>query len=698
MARILEGDQHSHQDEAGGATPPVAQHPFAYGHAIFESAAEGILVIDGAGRIQIANPAAAAIFGATAESLQHAGIDELIPTFTAYLGALRTATSPVEIKGRRRTGEELPLSLHVRSMNIDGQEMFSAFIEDISEQRLMRGKLFEAEMRFRDLIETAHDLVWSMDTEGRWTYLNSACEQIYGHKPQEMLGRHFHEFQAPEYRERDAKALLDLLSGKDIVHYETVHLNRKGEQRYLSFNGKTHHDEHGRIQWISGTARDITEQKLYQQQLYYQAQHDVLTGLYNRNYFQQELGRVIAQVARSGAEYALFYIDLDQFKFINDTLGHAAGDKLLIECTRMLKRSVREGDLVARFGGDEFTILLYNIDRESAEAVAEKLRQCFEDFKFLEGGNSFNVTCSIGAAMIDSTVQSMDEAMMHADLACHIAKSEGRNKVMFYDSGHNNMIDLAEDMGWASRVREAVDRGLFRMVYQPIFSLNGEGHGYEVLLRMLHRDGSEIKPGGFIPAAERFGLIHSVDRWLVAQAIDKLAEMNRDTQSPVYFSINLSGRAFEDELLLPLIHRKLDETGVDPGLLTFEITETAAINKLSAAVRFIEGLKKLGCKFALDDFGAGFCSFTYLKHLPVDKVKIDGSFINGLASSEVDQAMVQSMAQIARALGKQTVAEAVEDADTLRMLREIGVDYAQGYYLGLPVENLEIEQLSLKWL
>jgi diguanylate cyclase (GGDEF)-like protein len=395
-------------------------------------------------------------------------------------------------------------------------------------------------------------------------------------------------------------------------------------------------------------------------------------------------------VARSGADCALLYLDLDQFKYINDTLGHAAGDRLLVECAQMLRDHLREGDLLARFGGDEFTVLLYNVDIHAARHVADHIRTLFENYRFYESGNNFNVTVSIGISAITPESGSADEILSHADLACNIAKSQGRNCLHLFNPADKQKDGMAEDMGWASRVRDAFENDKFNLAYQPIVSIHdGHIHDYEVLLRMKLDDGDAILPGGFMPAAERFGLINQVDRWTVKTAMYKLANLHK-TDPTIRFAINLSGRAFEDKELLPLIHGILTDTGLEPSALTFEITESAAISNLAAATKFIYQLKDMGCEFALDDFGTGFSSFAYLKNLPVDKLKIDGSFVKGLADTRMDQAMVQSMNQIAHALGKKTIAEFVENEATLDMLRAYGVDYAQGYYLSKPKPSITV--------
>ena len=656
--------------------------------AVVDHAAEGIIVVDEHGTVDTFNAAAERLFGFAAVDIRGKPLAWLLPELLDADGLPRVDGGEHEIAAQHRSGRPLQVSVRVSEMHISGNPMYTCLVADITQRKQAEDKMVKAEARYRDLVETAHDLVWSADADGHWTYLNGASQAIYGRSPQEMVGRHIQEFCAPSHAEKDAHAFQAMLAGQELVQYETVHLDSQGHHRHLSFSAKAHQDTAGNVLHISGTARDVTEQKAFQKQLAYQAEHDSLTGLFNRHYFQQELERTVARVGRSGADCALFYIDLDQFKYINDTLGHAAGDQLLIEISLLVSSHVREGDLLARFGGDEFTLLIYNVRTQDIAKVAENFRLLFENYKFFYDNKSFNVTSSIGAAAIDASATSADEVLSHADLACNMAKAQGRNRVHLYNPEDRDKAGMAEDMGWAARVREMLEHDRFQLVYQPIMAVaSGEVQDYEVLVRMVCADGEVILPGGFMPAAERFGLIHNVDRWIVQRAIHQLAHL-REQGSQVRFSINLSGKAFEDGILLPTIQRLLKETGLDPALLTFEITETAAIANLGAATRFIAALKDIGCQFALDDFGSGFSSFTYLKHLPVDKLKIDGSFVQGMAQASVDQAMVQSMNQVAHALGKVTIAEYVESAETLQLLKEYGVDFAQGNFIGRPREAL----------
>lgn len=539
---------------------------------------------------------------------------------------------------------------------------------------------------FRDLVEDAHDLIWFADAAGCWLYLNRACESLYGYTAQELVGRSMLDMQAAGSSPgNDTKALLTaVLEGREVTRFEVTHRDRDEEVHFLSFNARAVYDAGGRLLHLRGTARDITAQKGFEKQLAYQAEHDALTAVYNRRYFQQELDRVVARVARSGETCALLYIDLDQFKYINDTLGHPAGDRLLIEVSRLIEAHVRDGDLVSRFGGDEFTVLLYNVDAEHAVRVAEHLRHLLGSHRFIEKGNIYSISCSLGAVLIDNETLSGEDALAQADLACNAAKGSGRNRVKLYDPHDRYGAVMAQDIGWAGRLRGALEQELLQLVYQPIAQLSdGRIHHYEVLLRMEGGNGQILVPSSFMPVAERFGLIHSIDRWVVRRAIATLAELHAQSR-PLHFAINLSGRAFEDNGLLPLIRAALRDGNLDPAVVTFEITETAAISNMASAIRFISALKDIGCRFALDDFGSGFSSFSYLKHLPVDNLKIDGSFVRDLAHTPVDQSMVQAMNQVAHALGKVTIAEWVQDEDTLNLLRDYGVDYVQGYHIGRP--------------
>lgn len=666
-----------------------------YVQAIVEHAAECIIVINESQHIEMFNPAAEQLFGYSAHEINHRELSWLLPSISLPQENSDKKTVRQEIEARHRAGHKLILSMHISHMRMNNTLYYILLVGDVTESKATETMLLEAEERYRNLVVTAHDLVWSMDTKGNWTYLNSASKHIYGYEAEELLNKNFSLLQPDESRSRDQLAFQSVIEGNELLGYETTHLDKDGRSRHISFNACPHIGTDGSVQYITGTARDITEQKEYESELTYQTQHDKLTSLKNRSFFQEELEYLISRTARSGEISALIYLDLDQFKYVNDTIGHAAGDELLIEVSQMLKDKLRDGDLLARFGGDEFTILIYDTNEQAIDIIAQNLLGFFDSYRFFSKSQLFNITCSMGITMIDRNTESAESALSHADIACNIAKKQGRNCFHIYDPANKQLDGMAEDMGWASRVKNAYENDLFSLVYQPIVSIeDGRIEDYEVLLRMELDDGQRILPGGFIPAAERFGLINNVDRWTVNRAMHSLVKQHEKNPN-IRFAINLSGRAFDDKELLPMIRGILENTGLEPTSLTFEITETAAIANISAAKTFITSLKDMGCQFALDDFGTGFCSFAYLKNLPVDKLKIDGSFVQSLDTSKVDRAMVQSMTQIAHVLGKQTIAEFVQNEKTLNILRDYDVDFAQGHYLGKPSPTIDNDKIIL---
>ncbi len=442
---------------------------------------------------------------------------------------------------------------------------------------------------------------------------------------------------------------------------------------------------------------DISERKRREAELAYRASHDALTGLLNRHYFLQELERLVARVSRGAAGGALLYVDLDQLKFVNDTLGHAAGDRLIQEAARVLRDHTREGDLLARFGGDEFTVLLYNVDQQAALRVADNLRARFGEHRFLEGGNVYELTCSIGVALVHRHGEGAEACLERAERACARAKTLGRNQVVL-DAGQGREVppgqgpERLEGARWGERVRALLEAGRLRLLYQPIVSVNTGGvYDYEVLARLEDEEGRVISPGGFLPTVERLGLARELDRLVVARAVEALASL-RQAGHPVRFSINLTPQSLGDPELLALLRERLREAGLEASVLTFEIAETAAVADLPAATAFAQALKDLGAQLALDHFGSGFGSFAYLQRLPADKLKISGAYIQGLAQSVVNQSVVRSMNQVAHALGRTTVAAMVESRETLALVRDLGVDFAEGHFLGPPQDELPRER------
>jgi diguanylate cyclase (GGDEF)-like protein len=434
---------------------------------------------------------------------------------------------------------------------------------------------------------------------------------------------------------------------------------------------------------------ELAERNIIGARLQYLVAHDNLTGLSNRRCLEQGLELAVQRAADERRTSALLYLDLDQFKVINDSEGHAAGDRLLISVANHLRRCVGASDTLARIGSDEFGLLIEDVGRDRAVQIAEELRRELESLRFEINSRTYHIGTSIGLALVGPGDQvTASELLARADQACFVAKKHGRNRVHIYSHTDTEMHALQSNAHWVPRIRKALRDDRFVLVFQPVQSIRDRSiRHFEVLIRMLDEDGSVLEPGEFIAVAERMGLIHEIDLWVVARSIEVLAGLP-SKYADVSLKVNLSGHAFQNPSLLPLIRDKLMCTKVRAERITFEITETAAIANLTQTRDMVDQLRALGCRLALDDFGSGFNSYSYLKQFPVDYLKIDGSFIIGLMGDPIDQTLVKSMVEIARTLDKKTVAEFVANEETLALLAEYGVDYAQGYYIGRPVREL----------
>ena len=417
------------------------------------------------------------------------------------------------------------------------------------------------------------------------------------------------------------------------------------------------------------------------------ANHDVLTGLYNRRRLVDELKKEIDNVSVNESIGALLFIDLDQFKYVNDTCGHPAGDRLIRKVADQLVRSVDKSGFVARFGGDEFAVLLSKTNRRKAKKMAEKILEDMRRLAHIENDNIFHVHCSIGITMIDSDKADHDDLIARADIACREAKASGRNRLDFYNLSEREAEKMVADVGWMSKLREAIDNDAFVLRYQPIACIaTGRTTHHEVLLRMNDQDGKLIGPDAFLPAAVRFGLMAEIDNWMIEHAIAAMADY-RDDNEDLKFSVNLSINAFETENLAAYVRTQLRKYDVPANNIIFEITESLAVRHLNHVEQQISALRKLGCEVALDDFGTGYSSFSYLQKLSVDYIKIDGSFIKDLVKSPVDQKMVRLIGEIGHEAGMKTIAEYVQSAEAVSLLNELGIDFAQGYYIGRPTAS-----------
>jgi len=427
------------------------------------------------------------------------------------------------------------------------------------------------------------------------------------------------------------------------------------------------------------------------------AYHDSLTGLINRAEFERRLKRVLYGLNNGKADHALFYLDLDQFKIINDTCGHVAGDELLRQLAIILHKPIRESDTLARLGGDEFGILLENCPLIYAQEIADNLIKVVKEFHFIWKNQTFKIGASIGLVMLNNAEQSMTDVLSAADMACYAAKDAGRNRYHLYREDDSSLIRRHGEMKWVSRIHEALNNNSFTLYQQMMLAVDDQSDlvtNFEFLIR-LNDNGEIIAPGAFIPAAERYGLMPLIDRWVIKQAFQHIVDITRTNTAlrrATYF-LNLSGTSLSDKAFFDFLREQFAEHPLAAEQICFEVTETAAITNLASTVEFIKQLKELGCQFALDDFGAGLSSFSYLKSLPVDYLKIDGGFVQDMLDDPMDAAIVAAVNNIGHVAGLKTVAEFVENTEIMDALGEIGVDYAQGYALAKPAP---VEELIIK--
>lgn len=569
---------------------------------------------------------------------------------------------------------------------------------DITERKRAEAALALSEERFQGLYDNSPDMYFTVAEDATITSVNQFGADYLGYSKESLIGEPFwiliHAEDLSFVQEQIGSAFSDE-PGESELEFRMA----RRDQTVLWIQ------ERIRLLPKTSTApaelrivcRDVTEAHNLSQELSYQASHDSLTGLVNRRELENRLARVLETARAEGSQHALCYLDLDQFKVINDTCGHVAGDELLRQLSEVLRTKVRRRDTLARLGGDEFGVLMEHCVLRQAQRVANTLRKCVEDFRFSWENKTFSVGVSIGLVPVTSDSESVAGALSAADTACYVAKDQGRNRVHVY---HPEDMELARrhgEMQWVARINQALEEDRFCLSVQPIrpildvgtppeagsSGLNGAGY-YEVLLRMRDASGRMVPPGAFLPAAERYSLSVKLDRWVVEKIFSWLDEHPEQLDRLSMCSINLSGHSIADEDFLQFVISSLDGTNVPAEKLCFEITETAAITNLVSATRFITALKGWGCQFALDDFGSGLSSFAYLKQLAVDFLKIDGVFVKDVVDDPINLAMVKSINDIGKVMGKRTIAEFVENDEILDKLREVGVDYAQGYRIGRP--------------
>lgn len=560
------------------------------------------------------------------------------------------------------------------------------------ESRKTERGLREVRERFESSFDNAPIGMALIALDDRWLQVNDALCRITGYTAAELKATTLRAMTHPDDRDLDSQSLEQLLSGQ-IPSYQVEKRYRHalGHHVWVLVTASIVRDEDRMPLYLVTQVQDISERRELARRLEYFVDHDFLTGLFNRRRFEQELAKETERAARYGAPGAVLVIDIDNFKDVNDTFGHKAGDDMLKGVAGLLRQRMRQTDIVARIGGDEFAVLLPHCDVDHARSVADEVVKAMGRQMAVLADQSIRITASVGVSMFDGL--SDIEVLAYADLAMYEAKETGKNRFAVYRPATAGKVRGPTRLVEAERIRHALEEDRLILYCQPILDLGRkEICQYELLLRLPDEDrGEPLPPSAFLYGAERFGLIQAIDGWVVRQAIALIAEHSRAGLDLV-LNVNLSGKSIGDRKLAALIEEALAESGIDPGRLTFELTETAAISNVEEAKAFASRLRGIGCQFALDDFGAGFGSFYYLKNFPFDYLKIDGDFIRGLPTSPMDQLVVEAIVSIARGMGKKTVAEFVADEETACLLRRIGVDYAQGYHIGMPRPIAEVLQ------
>ena len=563
---------------------------------------------------------------------------------------------------------------------------------DVTERKLMERELAEKHELLRVTLHSIGDAVITTDAHGRVQWLNPVAERMTGWPTEaardKPLAQVFHivneNTREPEQSPVDRCLAEDIHIG-EIDH--TLLISRDGTEYGIQDSAAPIRDEDGKVLGIVLIFHDVTEQRRMGHEMSFRATHDELTGLYNRAEFDKRLGRVLAEAQQDGGTHALMYIDLDQFKLVNDACGHAVGDQLLCKVTAMLQGCVRSRDIVARLGGDEFGVILERCTVDQAHRVAQQICDQMEDFRFVHEERRFRIGTSIGLVPLDKRWNNTQAMMQAADSACYAAKEAGRNRVHAWYDTDQAMRSRRGEMQWASRLEQALDEDLFVLHAQrivPLKKTSGDLH-IEILLRLPDVAGIMMPPAAFLPAAERFHMSTRIDRWVLQQVLDWLARQEgRQLARIGTLSVNVSSHAICDPDFQRFAQDAMVASGVDPRKLCLEITEAATVTNLADASGFVGAMRERGVRIALDDFGAGASSFNYLKTLPVDYLKIDGQFIRDLAGSAIDQATLRCFCEVARILGIRTIAESVESAQVLDKLHQLGVDFAQGFLLHEP--------------
>ena len=656
---------------------------------LVESTPDGVIVLDRQHRVVFVNDAAERMFGYTREEFPDVELDRLIPErfrirHRARLSDFWDSPKPramgagLELFALDRQGREFEVEISLRPIQIEDVTLVAAIVRDVTELRAAQA----ASAWLTAIVQSTGDAIVGVGSDGAIVSWNPAAERLYGYVADDVLGRPEELLTAPEHRVEQADIRARALAGEIVGQSTSEALRKDGSSFPVETTASPIPGSRGTPVGMARIVRDATERARFEQELRFFADYDPLTGFFNRRRFGEELARHIAYATRyPDTNGTLLLGDLDGFKYVNDTLGHKAGDELITAVAQLLRSRLRETDVLARLGGDEFAVLLPRADVEHATTVAQALRTAVGDLQMMIGGRPVRTTVSIGIAPVSAEL-SGEDSLAAADLAMYEAKRIGRNRVRTAALHRQSEADSRRRLGWAQRLRAALDEERLEPYSQPIVEISsGKIRRYELLLR-LREDGQLVPPSAFINIAERLGMIEEIDRRAFTHALAMLAE---DPGGEISYHVNLSGSSIVRPGLLDFFAAELAARSVDPARLTFELAETAAIADLNAVQCFARGLSEIGCTLALDDFGSGFGSFTYLRHIPLQFLKIASDFITGLAENRNDRLLVKAMIDIAHGMQLQAIAEHVTSEPTTRLLREFGADYGQGFHLGEPL-------------
>lgn len=648
---------------------------------------------------------------ASAEAALRQAKEELEIRVAERTAALKESSDSlvVEIVERIRAEKELRqhqehLEELVRERTAELEQSLAQLRAEIAERQRINELLFQEKELAQVTLHSIGDAVIATDALGRIALINPAAQRLTGWPAQEALGLPVSQVFQPvsEITRKPVENPVDsVLRGNRTCSLATPSLltARDGTELAIDESAAPIHGSDGQIVGAVLVFHDVTQERVLARQLTWQASHDALTGLVNRREFEGRLKRAMLQAQTQNQQHALCYLDLDRFKIVNDTCGHVAGDELLRQVSSLLQAGVRKTDTLARLGGDEFAVLLQQCPLEQARRVANSLRESIQAFRFVWQDNTFTIGASIGLVAINAESRCLTNVLNAADAACYAAKEQGRNRVHVYQASDSELAQQHSQMQWVSRITQGFEDNRFRLYLQPVVPVTPRQSNREydeVLLRLEDETGKLVSPMAFIPAAERYNIMHTIDRWVIRTFFAHLsavgAEQNAgsgerplaaDTQQKLY-GINLSGASLNDDQFSDFLHEQFATYQISPQALCFEITETVALASLSKVGQFIRTFKELGCSFALDDFGSGTSSFSYLKNLPVNYLKIDGSFVKNVVDNPVYVAMIEAINRIGHVMGLETIAEFVENDDILKAIRGLGVDYAQGYGIANP--------------